>query len=775
MIINLMQNSFTSGELDPRLLARLDIEQYFTGASKIRNALVLPQGSVIRRYGLEYIDDGTEGGNPAFIVGNNIQMFKFVFSQEFQYTLVLTEGLMRVYRNEILKDTVLTAITDAQIPNITFAQEYSTLILFHNEFRPQAFIRQNDTTWVVEDWELYNIPSYNFAGTPSNPLQITDSVGGDIDFSNWVPGQIYDNSRAIRTGLPFTAPDIGKYIRALGGYALITGLDGNNAIIKILAPFRNDLNDDTTKYLNSEWSLEEPSWSNTRGWPASGTFFGGRFWVAYTTTQPNFLWGSRSGDRTDFQNWIPEFADNGIELNYGGGVVSAFHRLHAAKHLFILADTGEYFIPVSTTEPITPKNAYIARNSSYGSLNLPVFEVSGNIFFIRDGGKSLLEFIYSYADGFYAKQDLSLLASHLINDPISITYRKQTSTNEADYILVVNSDGTLIILCTLTEQKVIAWTKSETRGDFIATSVEDTDMYFIIDREIDGTPVRYLEKFNENLLVDCGFYRKDPVDSFIADLNQTDFIYSFVIATYEEIELRRDNRYVSYFSELKDIFTASSGQTDFIYTFTVSDEKDLAVFQNGTLLTLAVDYTVVVGTNTVTLNVGATLNDQIDIIKLNYRVDIGATTVTLIDNPATQNELIELYKTFNTIPYADVQHLTGEEVTIVLDNTIQQDQTVVLGTDITLERYGNEVHIGLQFPIVDFDSGSHVFIESMPIESTTKDYGYTIGKQKRLSEVTLKVNETSHAIVNKNKSTIRRIGIDPLDSPLPKISGNIHT
>jgi hypothetical protein len=664
-VANLMQKNFTSGELDERLVSRIDIGQYFTSALKIRNGLVIPQGSVRRRDGLEYVDNGTAGGDPAFIVGNNIQIFKFVFSEEFQYTLILTAGLMRVYRDGIWKASIPNTITEDQIPDITFAQEYSTLLLFHQEFRPQAFIRQSDTVWVVEDWELLNIPTYNFQGNQDHYIQITDKATSQpIDFKDWLPGSVtddayltrYNGPRATGGTIPFIDPDdIGRFLRTPdGGYARIIAISGTptpgTAEIRILNRFRNNYDDNNllvTEYTPKEWALEERSWGITnaawpdRGWPACGTFFSGRLWVANTIVQPNTIWGSISGNRTDFQSWIPEFANNGIELTYWGGIVSAFHRLHAGKHLFILADTGEYFIKVPEGQPITPKNANIERNSSFGSLNLPVFEVDGNILFIRDGGKSLIESIYNYADGYYTNQDLSLLASHLLIDPKSITYRKQTNTNEADYILIVNADGSLVVLCTLSRQKVTAWTKSETQGDFIADGVEDTDMYFIVDRIIDGTPVRYLERFAEELLLDCGYYNKSDVP-------------------------------------------------------------------------------------------------------------------------------------FDTIPYADVAHLTGEEVSIVLDNTIQPKQTVILGQDITLEREGYEVSIGLEFPIVDEDTGSHVFIESMPIETELPNEGITVGKQKRINEITLKVYETSHAIINKNKATIRQIGINPLDTPVPKITGNIQ-
>jgi len=60
----------------------------------------------------------------------------------------------------------------------------------------------------------------------------------------------------------------------------------------------------------------------------------------------------------------------------------------------------------------------------------------------------------------------------------------------------------------------------------------------------------------------------------------------------------------------------------------------------------------------------------------------------------------------------------------------------------------------------------------MPIEVELSD-GTSVGKKKRVIEVTAMLHETSHLEVKKNKITIRKLGIDPLATPVPKISANL--
>jgi len=80
-------------------------------------------------------------------------------------------------------------------------------------------------------------------------------------------------------------------------------------------------------------------------------------------------------------------------------------------------------------------------------------------------------------------------------------------------------------------------------------------------------------------------------------------------------------------SSARDQYTATSGQTIFAYTFEIFQKEDIAVEQNGTLLTVDVDFTVSgVGNDSggnVTLTTGATAGDIITI----YRdMDLARTT-----------------------------------------------------------------------------------------------------------------------------------------------------
>ena len=290
-ILSKIQNSFTAGELDPTLRARTDIASYYSGASKLRNVLVAPQGYVTRRPGLEYMTT---------IPAGSIQMISFVYSETEHYLCILTAELLSIYKDGALIEAVTCSITEAQIPDVTWTQSYDTLLIFHKEFTPQAFIRASEASWSVEDWALLNIPSKNFAGQTTTGLSIFDNADADIDFSDWTTGNTTTECKFVAGAATWDSGSVGDYIRgSLGGYALITAYtDSTNVVGTILAPFTNDDNGGGTAYEAGDWSMEEASWSSTRGYPSCGTLFQGRLWMANTASQPNTLWASRTNDET---------------------------------------------------------------------------------------------------------------------------------------------------------------------------------------------------------------------------------------------------------------------------------------------------------------------------------------------------------------------------------------------------------------------------------------------------------------------------------------------
>jgi hypothetical protein len=98
---------------------------------------------------------------------------------------------------------------------------------------------------------------------------------------------------------------------------------------------------------------------------------------------------------------------------------------------------------------------------------------------------------------------VSLYSSHLIKASRSLVVRKATSTVPADFVYLLNTDGTIAVFSALRSVGLAAWSLFTTEGEFEDITVVDETVYVIVKRTINGSTVRYIEKFNEAAYMDA--------------------------------------------------------------------------------------------------------------------------------------------------------------------------------------------------------------------------------------------------------------------------------
>ena len=79
-----VQNDFTHGEMEPKLIARSDIVMYKKAARKMRNVVVIPGGGAKRRFGTNFITDITDSATAW-------RMHDFEFTEEKIFLLIYIE------------------------------------------------------------------------------------------------------------------------------------------------------------------------------------------------------------------------------------------------------------------------------------------------------------------------------------------------------------------------------------------------------------------------------------------------------------------------------------------------------------------------------------------------------------------------------------------------------------------------------------------------------------------------------------------------------------
>lgn len=263
---------------------------------------------------------------------------------------------------------------------------------------------------------------------------------------------------------------------------------------------------DTNGVVAGDWESEhgyEDVWSSTRGWPKSATFHEGRLYFGGSKSRPNTIWGSKV---IDFFNFNPGSGldDESVEATINTNQLNSIVNIIAGADLRIFTTGGEFVVIQSEDAPVTPASFLIRPQTRLGAKpGVPIEDLNGASVFVQRQGKSVNAFQYGSGTRSYQVQQISVLSSHLIKNPVDLAARRSTSTDEADRLFIVNGDdGSMSVYSILVGQEVIAPSSFTTSGSFIAVTTEVSDTYCIVKRTVNEQTRYYLEKFDQTLTLD---------------------------------------------------------------------------------------------------------------------------------------------------------------------------------------------------------------------------------------------------------------------------------
>lgn len=492
-----LQTNFTTGEIDPLLTSRIDINQYYNGLDKARNVLIQPQGGVVRRPGLEYIGTIPSAANPQ----NGSRLVPFEFSTSQSYMLLFVNNRMYIYKDKVLvtninatgNDYLTTTISSSYINFMDYAQSADTLIVVHEDMQPKQITRGvSDSTWTISDISFEYIPQYAFTiSTTSGPHDIT-------------PSEVDGNITITASGTTFISTDVGQYVEAndgIGRARIVTFVSATEVDAIVEIPFFN-----ADAIAAGSWFIErgyEDTWSASKGWPRTVTFHQGRLYFGGSKSRPNTIFASRVARFFDF-NPGETLDDDAIIATLATDSVNAITGLFAGRDLQIFTKGGEFFISQASLDPITPNNIVVSTATRRGAKEgiKPVGAESGTLF-IQRAGKALREFLFSDVELSYISNNISLLSSHLLKSPSDMALRKSTSTDDGDLLMIVNGeDGSLATYSILRGQNVIAPSLSTVDGTFEKVAVDVDTIYFVVKRTVNASTVYYIEAFNDDNTTD---------------------------------------------------------------------------------------------------------------------------------------------------------------------------------------------------------------------------------------------------------------------------------
>lgn len=729
-------SNFTSGELTPLLEARVDLAQYTNGCKTLKNFLVHPQGGAYRRGGTQYISD-------VKTASKKVRLVPFEFSVTQAYILEFGENYIRFYTNggQLVTGSpsaaveVATTYTEDQLFELQFAQSADILYITHPNHDPAQLARTSATSFTLTDIAFEDGPylDENIENTTLTPSATTGSVtitasattginGGSGFVSTdvgrlvrighvataWAASTSYSVGDVVRnndniyeatragtsagSGGPSGEGDAivdgsvtWKFIEDGGvqwGYAEITAVGSTTSVTATVKKTFGGTSGETS------WRLG--AWYGG-SYPRSVAFYEQRLFFAGSTDNPQTLWGSKSGDYTNFTPG-PN-ADDGVTYTIATDQVNAIYWLSPGKVLAVGTAGGEFKVSASTQEEaLTPTNVRVVRETSYGSAFILPVRVGPVVLYTQRAGRKLREFVYQFETDAYVSPDLNLLAEHITQTGITqIAYQQEPDS----IIWCTLTDGTLIGLTYQRDQKVVAWHRHTLGGTSDAAGAaaqvesvavipgsEEDEVWVSVKRHINGATDRYIERLEIGLkdtesqeqafFVDSGLTLDSAVN--ISGITKADP----VVVTTSSAHGINDGDYL----DIRDVagMTELNGKR-FIASNVTSTTIDLQD-QSGT----DVD-----GTGYTTYISGGTVREAV-------------TTISGLD------------------------HLEGETVAILGNGAVQASKTVSSGL-ITLQTRASIVHAGLPFTSE---------LETQRLEGGSKD-GISQGKIRRINEVILRL------------------------------------
>jgi hypothetical protein len=244
--------------------------------------------------------------------------------------------------------------------------------------------------------------------------------------------------------------------------------------------------------------------------PATVTHQDERLIFGGTAERPNYLFMSRTGDWHNFDQYPIVVDDDSITFGLAGRRFEEIRSLLPGRSLLVFSSSSEWAVDGGQPDtPMTPTGLSARSRTERGSTWLEALKVGDDhALFVQRKGTIVRDLRYDGQAGTYVNGDLSLFSHHLLAGKSVVAWCWQE--DPWSIVWLVLSDGTLLSLTFMPEQKVIAWARHELAGEGLVESIcsipegEEDALYFIANRG----GVRYVERLASRTVTDV---KKDAV------------------------------------------------------------------------------------------------------------------------------------------------------------------------------------------------------------------------------------------------------------------------
>ncbi len=214
------QASFLRGELDPKILSRVDLAAYGQGLKKARNVVPVNQGGIERRSGSVYRAN----------LGAVSRIEPFIFNATQEYIFAFQNQSLKIYSTNGTLVATLSSCpwVTSELFEMNFSQSGDNMIIVHENFVPQIITRVGSTTFTRTAFGFEQ--SQNGADTFQPYFKFADdSITLDISTASAGSGVTVTASSSY-----FTSSYVGMKLRYHGSELTVTGYTSATQVIATL-------------------------------------------------------------------------------------------------------------------------------------------------------------------------------------------------------------------------------------------------------------------------------------------------------------------------------------------------------------------------------------------------------------------------------------------------------------------------------------------------------------------------------------------------------------
>jgi hypothetical protein len=534
-----LSRSFAAGEITPELYGRLDLASYQTGLSTCRNFITLPHGPAANRPGTEFV---LEVKNSA----KRTRLVTFAYSTTQTFALEFGEFYVRFHTlgGTLLSGSapyeVVTPYVEADLFDLHFVQSADVLTITHPNYAPRELRRLGATNWTLTTISF--VPSINAptgqaaaatAGTgtasPIDHVYVITSLAADTLEESVASGTCTANNDLALDGAYNTVTwSAATSATRYNIYKKSNGLFGYIGQTSELTFKDDNIIPDVSR---TPPELSNP-FSSASNYPGAVSYYEQRRTFAATANKPQNVWLTRSATESNLSASIPVRDDDAISFRIAAREANSIRHIVPLSELILLTSSAEWKVTSVNSDALTPTSLQVKPITYVGASNVqPVVTGSSLLYPAAKGGR-LRELVYTQsATGAvgYSNTDVSLMAPHLFDfKTISDLAFARTPY---PVVWAVSSDGTLLGLTYVPEQKVAGWHRHDTDGVFesvcVVTEGNEDALYVVVNRTINGVQKRYVERMHSRqfddladaFFVDCGLTYEGAPASTISGLS----------------------------------------------------------------------------------------------------------------------------------------------------------------------------------------------------------------------------------------------------------------